>query len=36
MGVYSRITRSKKANNAGKFFELMGYNEAEVTWIKRL
>lgn len=36
MGVYSRITRSKKVNNAGKFFELMGYVEAEVSWIKRL
>lgn len=36
MGVHSRVTRSKKANNAGRFLELMGYNEAEVTWIKSL
>ena len=36
MEVYSRVTRSKSANNAGKFFELMGYNQAETTWIKRL
>lgn len=36
MGVYSRITRSKRANRAGDFFKAMGYNEAEVAWIKRL
>ena len=36
IGIYSRITRSKKANNAGAFFKAMGYDEAEIAWMKRL
>jgi hypothetical protein len=36
MGVHTRVTRSKDANNSGKFHELMGYNASEVTWVKRL
>jgi hypothetical protein len=36
MGVYARVTRSKRANRAGDFFKAMGYNEAEVAWMKRL
>jgi hypothetical protein len=36
MGVFARITRSKRANRAGDFFKAMGYTEAEVAWLKRL
>lgn len=36
MEVYSRITRSKSSNNAARFYELMGYDQAEVAWLKRL
>jgi len=36
MGIYARVTRSKRANRAGDFFKAMGYSEAEVAWMKRL
>lgn len=36
MGVYVRTTRSKRTNRAGDFFKAIGYDEAEVAWIKRL
>lgn len=36
MEVYSRVTRSKSVNNAARFHELMGYEQAEVAWLKRL
>lgn len=36
MGVHARITRTKGANKAADFFKAIGYDEAEVGWMKRL
>jgi GNAT superfamily N-acetyltransferase len=36
IGVEVRVTRTKRANNAGAFLELLKYKEVEISYSKRL